>query len=332
MSLDEILQIPNENRFDIISYYGAITNEIDEKKGCRICNLKNNSGTGKFLIYKVLPGIRVIYNYMNMKYCGDEDEPAPNIIELNHCREGRFECNIGYQTPIYLSPGDLSIGTLDIDATEGNFPTRHYKGISVFIEVDNLPKELKEFMKVLSIDIDHIAKLICEERKFFLMRANESIAHIFSELYHITDSQKSGYLKIKVLELLLFLSDLKGEEAFNEMEYINRNKVHTIKKIHDFIIEDIKKHYTINELSDKFKISSTAMKRDFNKVYGTSIYAYLKIYRLQVAQKFLLNTKYSIAEIADKVGYENPNKFTTAFKKEYGISPTDFRKCAFLDR
>ena len=67
------------------------------------------------------------------------------------------------------------------------------------------------------------------------MRANESIEHIFSELYSIKENRKPGYLKIKVLELLLFLSDLKGEDAFNEMEYLNRNRVYKMRKIHYFI-------------------------------------------------------------------------------------------------
>lgn len=97
-----------------------------------------------------------------------------------------------------------------MDATEGIFPTNHYHGITIFIEADNLPTELKKFMDLLSIDINHISRLICDEGKFFLMRANESIEHIFSELYSIKENRKPGYLKIKVLELLLFLSDLKG--------------------------------------------------------------------------------------------------------------------------
>ena len=36
------------------------------------------------------------------------------------------------------------------------------------------------------------------------MRANPSIEHIFSELYHVREKRKPGYMKIKMLELLLF--------------------------------------------------------------------------------------------------------------------------------
>ena len=39
-----------------------------------------------------------------------------------------------------------------------------------------------------------------------------------------------------------------------------------------------------------------------------------------------------VTEIASKIGYENPNKFTSAFKETYGSSPTEFRKSVRLDR
>ena len=62
------------------------------------------------------------------------------------------------------------------------------------------------------------------------------------------------------------------------------------------------------------------------------IWPYLRTYRLQVAKKLLLETESSVTEIASKIGYENPNKFTSAFKETYGSSPTEFRKSVRLDR
>lgn len=36
--------------------------------------------------------------------------------------------------------------------------------------------------------------------------------------------------------------------------------------------------------------------------------------------------KLTIGEIALQIGYQNPNKFTSAFRTEYGMSPTEYRK------
>ena len=105
-----------------------------------------------------------------------------------------------------------------------------------------------------------------------------------------------------------------------------------IKAVASYITEDLTTHHTIEQLSQKFRISTTALKKCFRGVYGTSVYSYLRTYRLQVAQKLLLETELSVTEIASKIGYENPNKFTSAFKGMYGCSPTEFRKSVRLDR
>ena len=157
------------------------------------------------------------------------------------------------------------------------------------------------------------------------MRANPSIKHIFSELYHEKEQQKPGYRKIKMMDLLLFLSDLDAGDEILQTEYFSQAQVARSKQVAAYLTEDLCRHETIGQLADRFQISPTALKRCFKGVYGTSIYAYLKSYRMQEAQKLLLETELSVGEIAAKIGYENPNKFTSAFKKEYGVSPTGFK-------
>ena len=68
------------------------------------------------------------------------------------------------------------------------------------------------------------------------------------------------------------------------------------------------------------------MKKCFKEMYGDSVYAYIKRYRLQVAEKLLRERKLTIAEIAAQIGYLNPNKFTSAFCAEYRMPPTEYRK------
>ena len=41
---------------------------------------------------------------------------------------------------------------------------------------------------------------------------------------------------------------------------------------------------------------------------------------------FLKENKLTIGEIALQIGYQNPNKFTSAFRTEYGMTPTEYRK------
>lgn len=84
--------------------------------------------------------------------------------------------------------------------------------------------------------------------------------------------------------------------------------------------------YILQELSEKFEIPLTSMKVCFKGVYGCSIYAYMKSYRMQAATILLRDTSDSITEIAAKMGYDNPSKFSEVFKKEFGELPSEFRK------
>ncbi|MBQ8639932.1 MAG: helix-turn-helix domain-containing protein [Lachnospiraceae bacterium] len=62
------------------------------------------------------------------------------------------------------------------------------------------------------------------------------------------------------------------------------------------------------------------------KLYtGQSFTELQKRIRFQKATDFLLNTSMSVERISERIGYANPENFMRMFKKEYGVSPTQFR-------
>ena len=52
----------------------------------------------------------------------------------------------------------------------------------------------------------------------------------------------------------------------------------------------------------------------------------MKEYRIKQAAVLLRQTQATIAEIANKVGYENQSKFATAFRDILKIAPAEYRK------
>lgn len=332
-ALDILSQAELPVIFDGTKLYGNVEeDEGNSKPDCKVYRLANETGTGKITVYQVLDGIELYYNDMHMAYCKQNQTVAKNVIEINHCRVGRYECSFGENSLCYAAAGDLSISAAMKKKSFSAFPLNHYHGITIVIKLDEIPSEIRQLMELFNIDLNHIQEYICEANRCCLMRANTSIEHIFSELYHVREQRKPGYMKIKMMELLLFFSDLDQAEEVHQTYYYNQNQVKLIKDVAAYIIKDLTKHYTIEQLSQEFEISSTLLKKCFRGVYGTSVYSYLRTYRLQTAQKMLMETMEPITVIANKIGYENPNKFTSAFKKLCGATPTDFRKGVRLDR
>lgn len=224
-----------------------------------------------------------------------------------------------------VAAGDLSFCSLQDNSHQSEFPTAHYHGITVTIDFSAITDEMRHVLELLSVDIDRIREL-SRMQDFTLVRANPTVQHIFSELYTVPEQIREGYIRVKVLELLLVLTGLNpaGERA--ERVHFSETQIAAIKRMHTFLIEHYNEHYTIEDLSERFELSPTVLKKCFKGVYGDSVYAYMKLYRLQVAERLLAESSLTVGEIAARIGYLNPNKFTSAFCAAYGVSLSAYRR------
>ena len=117
--------------------------------------------------------------------------------------------------------------------------------------------------------------------------------------------------------------DLENTKRLNQ--YVS-GQVETIKEIHSLMTSDLKRHYTIEELSKQYLMNTTTLKSVFKAVYGMPIASYMKEYRMKSASNMLLHEDKSISEIAAAVGYKSQSKFTSAFRDIFQILPTAYQK------
>ena len=134
------------------------------------------------------------------------------------------------------------------------------------------------------------------------------------------------YLRVKVLELLVTLRTVDPTVLGVERPYFYKTQVEKVKAIMSFMTNEPEHHFTMEELSEKFDISTSALKQCFKGVYGTAIYTYMRNYRMDLAASLLTQTDEPITVIAGKVGYTNTSKFSEAFKKVKGKTPLEYRK------
>jgi AraC-like DNA-binding protein len=86
--------------------------------------------------------------------------------------------------------------------------------------------------------------------------------------------------------------------------------------------EDIK----LSELIVKMGTNRNKLNDAFKTSYGLTVFAWLLKKRMSLAQKLLKATTLSIIQVGDQVGYPDSNNFSTAFKREYKLSPRDYRQ------
>ncbi|BBF41462.1 helix-turn-helix, AraC type [Lachnospiraceae bacterium KM106-2] len=305
-------------------FYGSNVRIIERSKECDIYKRENEDGNYLLTSYHVMDGIDLVYNEVHMEQISLDLEPPKGYFEINHCNEGRMECPYKNGDFLYFAKNDLAINWKDGKCMESTFPVGHFHGVSICIEVKKAQHEIDEFFGEGTMDLEAFCNRFCSESSFWVMRSNEMIEHLFAELYRIPDGIRLHYYKIKVLEILLYLSSFE-EPPQEQREYYSREQVQKIKKIKAFIVEDLEQSYTLEQLADIHGMALTSMKRCFKGVYGTTIHSYVTEQRMQKAAKLLRSTDYNILEIANAVGYENGSKFAAAFRRSYGVSPKAYR-------
>lgn len=84
--------------------------------------------------------------------------------------------------------------------------------------------------------------------------------------------------------------------------------------------------FRIEDYAASRGVSTSWFIRNFKEFTGFTPMQYILTVRMSSAQNLLETTEYNVAEISDIVGYENPLYFSRIFKKQNGVSPSEFRR------
>ena len=126
-----------------IDFFDPEVQHLAASAGCRLYRMQNDTGEGLISEYLILPGIDLFYNDFHMKDGQNQNKrPMPDTIEINHCREGRFECEFQNGDYQYIGAGDLSIHRLSHTTRQTCFPLAHYHGISITIDLPQAQQTL----------------------------------------------------------------------------------------------------------------------------------------------------------------------------------------------
>lgn len=82
---------------------------------------------------------------------------------------------------------------------------------------------------------------------------------------------------------------------------------------------------SIDALAREAGMSASKLKRGFKQVFGIPPYQYYLKAKMAEARKLLQSRNYAISEVGHILGYSNLSKFSQAFKKEYGMTPRQYR-------
>lgn len=173
--------------------------------------------------------------------------------------------------------------------------------------------------KTLDADI-HIISLDPQQQTFV-----ETLLGTMEAEFTQNHQKENAYVKISLLQLLLFLSTCKpsqNDEALTQINTTQKTIFEIIGYINNYFCEDI----TLETISEKYYLSTFYFSRTFKEITGFNFIEYLNNVRIKEAKKLLLGTHMTINEISSAVGFKSNTHFGRVFKNIAGVSPSQYKK------
>lgn len=207
---------------------------------------------------------------------------------------------------------------------------------------------LKVFSYSEKIDLDWLKKLVYVFGTVWtLLIVIATIHHIF-HLFSMTFCTDGLFLSLSIFIILIGYFGLKQKIIFDEISFkeqydtLEKKKYASSKldegealqyfnKLRDFM--DIEKPYldsklTILQLSKMTEIPSHYLSQIINEKAGVSFYDFINNYRVEEVKKKIIDSKYSsfsLLGIAYDCGFNSKSTFNRIFKKNTGLTPTQFK-------
>ncbi|WP_270170736.1 response regulator [Paenibacillus sp. SYP-B4298] len=164
--------------------------------------------------------------------------------------------------------------------------------------------------------------------------------HLLGTIYRLADEYKAGDSLPPYIENYARLSDMDSvsdiqqffETCFNQLLAI---KARTHAGYVDILVERAKLAMVEGYADSNLSVSTVArllcitpnyLSRIFHQKTGMTCVEYLTGIRLDEAKKLLIHTSLKNYDIAEKIGYASAHYFSSLFKKNTGLTPSEFRE------
>ncbi|OPJ62720.1 AraC family transcriptional regulator [Clostridium oryzae] len=312
---------------DIYDKLTALTEEeIRILNGESEVNKSLYTDAGKFIIdsNKLLPKGQLIDIRKHTRFI-DFPEHNHNYIEVNYVYQGSLTQIIGGRK-IRLEKGEIIFLNQYI-AHEIKASNEDDIIINFIIR-----PEFFDYMLMLLDDQNVISKFLITtlyrdydagEYLYFKVSEKKEIQNLLERI--INELYEPSILSTAAIKLLvgLLLVELSRNSHNIEVYSTNNYEKMIIINVFKYIDQNYDKA-TLAEISEKLKQPNYKLSKLIKKHTGMTFKELLQEKRLSKAIELLKISSYSISEIIECVGYENPTYFYKIFEKKYGVTPRKY--------
>lgn len=135
------------------------------------------------------------------------------------------------------------------------------------------------------------------------------------------------FLDAKVSELVaLQLIHYRGLAETQPSTALKKSDIEVMESVKSFLTENFNDEHSLQSIASHFAINEFKLKKNFKLRFGQTIFDFLFDRRMEYAYRLLADGGKFVNEVSRAIGYKNPNHFTTAFAKKFGVRPSSLKK------
>ena len=152
----------------------------------------------------------------------------------------------------------------------------------------------------------------------------ERLANFVKELF-LAESAEHGGLRSRYLATEL-LFELASQNRVMRSENIPPDAAHALcEKIKSLVAAKRFSEVRVKEIADELGYHEKYLSSVFRKTEGRTLKDYISSFRMEEAKRMLLETDFTVAEIAYCLNFDDPHNFSRFFKRGAGTTPSEFR-------
>ncbi len=148
------------------------------------------------------------------------------------------------------------------------------------------------------------------------------------ENYHGEGAAAALFYEAKVTEAIALVVDAWKRQSQRRERPLSAADAEGLQNVVSYIADHYAFDIPLERLASIACMSETKLKGCFKRQFGCSITQYIQGRRMSQAEHLLINTDFTMGQIAQMIGYTTSSRFAELFKKSTGILPIEYRKIA----
>lgn len=276
---------------------------------------------------QVMPGARACLFSLREKAF-----PLPLRLESLHfevlfCLAGGITLTRRDGTVLRLGTRQVLLLTDISDLSDARVETG-LKGVLVAVDARGARESLKTICSLLgglNLNTDQVRRWRVSRGGCAVEGPSHWSQAAFAELDRLPRSERAHWCVWKSVELLYLLS--APEEPAAEMDpVLGQEMTRILTETRQYMEAHLDEPLSILNLSRRACVSATTFKEGFRRLYGLPVHTWLQQRRMERAAELLRDSSLSVLGVAQSVGYSSASQFSAVFRRQYGMSPTVYRK------